>query len=108
MIGQIDPLSEKPIPIKVFCKDVPGRDGKSIHWMTLGRWCRQGIRGVVLESLLVGNQLCTTHAAFARFVEAVTRAANGERPIQAIGSRTRREKNRAVRDALAELAAAGF
>ncbi len=107
MQGQIDILSERPIPIKAFAQEVPGTKG-AIHWMTLGRWCRPpGLHGVVLESVIIGNQRCVTRESYARFVEAVTRARNGNRPAMAISGRTRREKNKAVRDAIADLVKAG-
>jgi hypothetical protein len=108
MHGQIDLLSEKPIPIKVFSKEVPGRDGKPVHWITLGRWTRQGLRGVVLESLVIGNQRCVTRESFARFVEAVTARANGEpRPAQTVPHRSRREAARDLRNDVAFLKGRG-
>jgi hypothetical protein len=107
MQGQIDILKERPIPIKDFAAEVPGRDGKPIHWITLGQWCRRGVRGIVLESVVVGNQRCVTRESYARFVEAVTRAANGESPQLAVGGRTRPELNRAVRESVDKLTAAG-
>ena len=110
MQGQIDPTATlaKAIPIKVLAKEIPGRNGRSLHWMTLGRWCRpSGLRGIVLPSVIIGNQRCVDRDDLARFIEAVTRAADGERPVRAIATRTRREKNKAIRDSIAELAAAG-
>jgi len=106
MQAQID-LSQY-VPIKTLSKEIPGQKGQSLHWMTLGRWCRPpGLRGVVLESAMIGNQRCVTREALTKFIEAVTRAADGERPLQAIATRSRREKNKAVRDSIAELAASG-
>ena len=107
MQGQIDLLSERAIPIKVFAQEVPGCNGQPIHEKTIGHWTRRGLHGVVLESVIIGNQRCVTRESYARFVEAVTKARNGERPVQAIAARTRREKARAVKAAMAELEAAG-
>ena len=104
----IDTTTQRYIPIKVLAKEIPGRNGESIHWMTVGRWCRPpGLRGIVLESAIIGNQRCVTREALEKFIEQVTRAANDDRPVQAIATRSRREKNKAVRDSIAELAAAG-
>jgi hypothetical protein len=107
MQGQIDILKERAIPIKVFPAEVevPGRDGNRVHWLTVGKWCTRGISGIVLESVVIGNQRCTTKEAYSRFVEAVTRAANGERLQQAIGGRSRRQRDAAVRRAVEELIA---
>jgi|SRR5208337_1561199 len=108
MQAQTDTPTERHVPIKVLAKEIPGRNGRSLHWMTLGRYCRPpGLSGIVLPSVIIGGQRCVTRESYARFVEAVTRARNGNRPMQAIATRTRREKNKAVRDSIAELAAAG-
>ncbi len=37
------------------------------HVMTIHRWSRQGLRGVKLESVLVGNKRFTSRAALSRF-----------------------------------------
>lgn len=50
---------------------------------------------------------CTSIEAVARFIEAVTRAADGERPVQAIATRTRRQRDRDVKKACGELIADG-
>ncbi len=47
---------------------------------TIWRWYKKGVRGVRLETFVVGNRRFTTEEAFGRFVERNTAAANGERP----------------------------
>jgi hypothetical protein len=107
MQGAIDLSCETPIPIKQAPATIPipGRDGQPVHWMTVGHWCRRGLHGVVLESVIVGNQRCVTREAYFRFVERVTTAAsaNGQpqegRPI---ATRTRRQTAAAVKKGIAE------
>lgn len=104
----IDPIAEKPIPFDQLPPEViPGRGGNPVHIVTLNLWRTRGVNGVKLETILIGARRCTSIEALNRFYQAVTRAADGERPMLAIGNRTRREKNKAVRDAMAELEAAG-
>jgi len=45
---------------------------------TIWRWRQKGIRGVRLESFMVGGRRFTTHEAFVRFVERTTKAVDGE------------------------------
>jgi hypothetical protein len=103
----IDIQTERLIGLDEAAKLFPGRDGGSVHKFTVGLYARRGKLGVRLETLLAGPRRVTSVAAVQRFIEAVTAAANGDRQPMAVGGRTRREKNKAVRDAVAELAAAG-
>jgi hypothetical protein len=108
MQDEIEALKMRYVPIRALAQEIPGRGNQPIHWMTVGRWCRPpGSRGVVLESAIIGNQRCVTRAALDKFIEAVTRAADGERPAQDIATRSHREKNALVRELNAKLAAAG-
>jgi hypothetical protein len=107
----IDITSEKLISIDDAAKLIPGRDGGTVHPLTMEKWTRSpGKRGVVLESVLAGPCRCTTVEALQRFIERVTTVASGQtndQPAQAIATRSRRARNRAVRDAVAEMEAAG-
>jgi hypothetical protein len=111
MQGNIDTFTEELIPIKDLARELPGQSGKPVHWMTVGRWCRDGLRGIFLESVNVGNQRCTTRQAWARFVEAQTRVVDAgepaQQPIPVKPGRSRRQAAAAVRDAVAELQEAG-
>ena len=40
-----------------------------VHDETLRRWHRQGLRGVKIETVLVGGQLLTTVDAMRKFIE---------------------------------------
>ncbi len=103
----IDIRAEQLIDLDEAAKLFPGRDGGTIHPLTVGLYARRGKKGIRLETVLAGPRRCTSIEAVGRFIEAVTAVANGERPVQAIATRTRRQKNKAVRDSVAELEAAG-
>jgi Protein of unknown function (DUF1580) len=103
----IDIQTERLIGLDEAAKLFPGRDGGSVHKFTVGLYARRGKLGVRLETVLAGPRRCTSVEAVARFIEAVTQAADGDRPIHAIATRTRREKAAAVRKAIDELAKSG-
>lgn len=46
------------------------------------RWVTRGVKGVRLESYSRAGRRCTSREAFARFIEATTRAACGDRHSQ--------------------------
>jgi len=65
---------------------------------TIWRWRQRGIRGIRLETYMLGGRRFTTQEAHRRFVDATTAAANGEQ-IQAPTSCQREaEINRAEND----------
>ena len=103
----IDIRAERLIDLDEAAKLFPGRDGGSVHKFTVGLYARRGKLGVRLETVLAGPRRCTSIEAVARFIEAVTAAAAGNRPARVIAGRTRRQKNNAVRTAVDELKAAG-
>jgi hypothetical protein len=70
---------------------------------TVWRWASRGVRGVRLESALVGGRRMTSAEAFARFAEATTATAAGGSPPQ----RTNREQSAAIRRAEEALRRAG-
>ena len=41
----------------------------TVHDETLRRWHRQGLRGVKIETVLIGGQLLTTVDAMRKFIE---------------------------------------
>ena len=57
----------------------PGRGGRRVNASTVARWCLRGVRGVRLESVVVGGRRYTDRAAIARFIAATTAA--GERRL---------------------------
>lgn len=52
---------------------------KRPHIATLHRWRVRGVRGVVLETCLIGGTRYTSHEALQRFIDATTVAADGGR-----------------------------
>ncbi|MHB8953851.1 MAG: DUF1580 domain-containing protein [Pirellulaceae bacterium] len=75
----------------------------SIHWRpntsTVWRWFKRGIRGIRLETILIGGRRYTSDEALDRFFTAITAAASGETPP----ARTPMQRSRAVADAEREL-----
>jgi len=47
------------------------------HLSTLWRWYRRGVRGVRLETVVVGGRRFTSRAAIERFIERTTVARDG-------------------------------
>ena len=69
----IDVSCESVIPFGCSSEYLPGRP----HLATLHRWRVRGIRGVRLETLLIGGRRFTSLEALRRFTSAVTAAADG-------------------------------
>jgi hypothetical protein len=66
----IDVQSENLIHLNEVTKLVPSsRPGKRLNIATIWRWCTCGVRGVVLESVNIGNSRFTSREAVTRFVE---------------------------------------
>jgi len=88
------------ISLSAAAKELPGRGARrGVHTITLWRWSKRGIRGVKLETVLVGGIRCTSREAMARFFERTTAAADG----QPIPSATASERRRALQAAEREL-----
>lgn len=98
----IDVSRERPITFNTAAKFLP--DGRRPGFSTWWRWSTHGIRGVLLETILVGGRRCTTAEAVARFFERTTAAASG----QPVPQRTNRQRQAAIKKAEAECAAAGI
>jgi hypothetical protein len=74
----IDPSRDALVSILEAAKPLPHRPSPACRW----RWHAKGIRGIRLETVVVGGRRFTTAAARREFVEKVTAAANGgEEPI---------------------------
>ncbi len=73
---------------------------------TIWRWRQRGVRGVRLETFMIGGRRFTTQEAHRRFVEATTAAADGPQPSTA--ARTSRQRQAAIDRAEAELDRAGI
>jgi len=91
-------LAEKRLSVSGLARQ------QGVNPSTVWRWIQRGIRGAKLETISVGGRRYTTQQAFARFVEATTAAANGERPK----ARTSRQRTAAIASAERELDKAGI
>ena len=96
----VDIHSEEIITLSQAARFLPGRP----HLSTIHRWRLRGIRGVKLETLLVGGRRFTSREALERFCERVTAIANGKSTPQ----RTNRQRTAAVNRANRELDRAGI
>jgi len=80
--------------------------------MTVVNWVRKGVRGVRLETILIGGRLCTRLQALDRFHQAVTRSKMQQyRPTWndtgALQARTEKARQRAAEASAKRLEAAG-
>lgn len=101
----IDTSVEEPIPLSVAARETTNRRGsRGIATPTAWRWAMKGVKGIRLETIMVGGIRMTTRPALARFFAAVTAAADGT----AIPSRTSAQRERAIARDAAELEAAGI
>jgi len=77
---------------------MPRRNGQPIHVATLYRWDTRGVKGVRLQTVMVGRTRCTTEQALREFFKALAEAdmrqmAPVPRPANS------RERERAARSA---------
>ena len=66
----IDIETEQLVPLKEMPRCLPLRAGKPVAISTLWRWSSTGVKGVQLETVLVGGQRYSSLEAFRRFVAA--------------------------------------
>ena len=57
------------------------RGGKKPDIATAYRWMKDGVRGIRLESIMIGGTRCTSQEALQRFFDALTAQAEGQ-PVQ--------------------------
>lgn len=96
----IDLANETSIAVGDTPAVCPGKPHKSTVW----RWVLKGVRGIRLETIVVGGKRYTTIEAIERFIAATTAKANGEpTPL-----RTPRQRQRAIERAERELSDAGI
>jgi hypothetical protein len=84
---------------------LPGRTARGLHVGTIYRWMLRGIRGIRLETVLVGGIRYTSREALERFIAATTAAADG---VPAANVRTSKQRQRAIEAAERELAKLGL
>ncbi len=110
----IDPEREELLTLTEATKALPKMRGTRPAISTLWRWCRKGRRGVHLEYVRVGRNICTTREALWRFFVAAAEADEplvGEPPADSPRPRRRRrtphQRRRAADEAERRLIAAG-
>lgn len=64
----IDLKSEAILSLPTAAKSLPGRP----HLASLYRWFQRGVRGVRLETILIGGKRFTSHEAIQRFADRLT------------------------------------
>jgi hypothetical protein len=70
----IDPKIEHLYSLAAAAKLLPGEP----HLATLHRWRSRGVKGVKLETLVIGGRRFTSLEALGRFIEATTASSDGE------------------------------
>ena len=70
----INPETETLVSLTDVAKSLPGRPNITTIWRA---WQNRGIRGVRLETILIGGRHMTSREAMARFFAATTAAADG-------------------------------
>jgi hypothetical protein len=69
----IDPLSHDTLSLSQAARRLPRlRAGRPVHPSTVWRWALTGLRGVKLETAMVGGVRVTSEAALRRFFAAVS------------------------------------
>jgi hypothetical protein len=96
----IDIETEWLLSLSEAAKELPGRP----HISTLHRWRLRGVRGVKLDTVLVGGRRFTSREALVRFTDRI----NSGEAKAVTGHRTVRERERAIERAERELKAAGI
>lgn len=95
----IDLRSERLLPLSAAARMLPG----GVHVSTLHRWRLRGIRGIRLETLLVGGRRHTSVEAIDRFCQAVTAAAAGEKMCARTPRRRERDIARAEQELMGDM-----
>ncbi len=96
----IDFNTEELLSFAQATKEVPTRPAIG----TVNRWGDKGVRGVRLETILIGGLRYTSKEALRRFFERITAAADGEPPPE----RTTSQRAKDIARAEKELADAGI
>ncbi|MHB9081060.1 MAG: DUF1580 domain-containing protein [Pirellulaceae bacterium] len=96
----VDAFHDTLLSITQTAHQAPGRP----HISTVWRWINRGVRGVKLETVMIGGRRFTSREALDRFYAATTAATSGE----SIPVRTNRQRTRDIEQARRELAEAGI
>lgn len=102
VVGAVDVAAEQVVTFGELARRLPRkRLGRQVHVSTVHRWRHPGVRGVRLEAVRVGGCWCTSMEAYARFVEVLTRQAQGQQV--AASAPSERQSEKAVERALDDL-----
>jgi len=71
--AMIDILKESLVEMRHAPREIEKFLGRRLHLGTIYRWCTTGVRGVRLESIVMGGGRYTSLEAMARFAEELTR-----------------------------------
>jgi Protein of unknown function (DUF1580) len=90
-------LDEPPLSLAEAARLLPKRPNPATLW----RWRKKGVRGVRLQTILIGGRRYVTRAALQQFIEAVTAAASASaepslpsKPLSADQRRMRSDETR--------------
>jgi hypothetical protein len=97
----IDLSTERLCTFLQAAKTLPGH----VHLSTLHRWRLRGIRGIKLETILVGGKRLTSAEALQRFAQRTTALAHGEPVADTPAGRTAAQRHRDIERAERELEA---
>jgi hypothetical protein len=97
----IDATQEDLITLAAAAAGLPRRRrGCPVHPSALYRWTTSGCRGVILESIQIGNVRCTSKQALQRFFEALSAVSGaGAGNPRGPGGRTIAQRQRAAQRA---------
>jgi len=90
-VEMIDIATEEVLSFADAVKRLPRRRGGARpHIATLYRWAQHGVRGIRLETIMVGATRCTSVEKLQAYFDALTSAADGQAPAPAPLPRARR------------------
>ena len=93
-------MSNDLLTFKRACQELPGRP----HVSTIHRWRLSGVRGIRLQTVLVGGRRFVSRDALETFIAATTAAADG----RSIPVRSGKQREKAIASAEARLATLGI
>jgi hypothetical protein len=102
----LDTQAEQMLPLAKLAREVPSRrrSGRGVQPSTVWRWTTKGIKGIRLESAVIGGIRFSSREALHRFFAATTAAADGITAPPVV--RTKRQREAAIAAAEKELATA--
>jgi hypothetical protein len=84
----IDVMTENVRLLLEWCKSAPGRP----HHSTALRWALRGVKGVKLETVVIGGRRYTSDQAFARFVQRLNAAQTEQGEVRGVAARAQQAR----------------